>query len=75
MMVHYLGIYYKKQNDFILNDNFAMTRYIRPPPIQIAPNANSTKSAVVKGLNKMDQKINFFYLWSFEGGISHYKVV
>ena len=29
----------------------------------------------MKGLNKMDQKINFSYLWSFEGRISHYKVV
>ena len=46
-----------------------------PHPYKIAPNANSTKSAVMKGLNKMDQKINFFYLWSFEGRISHYKVV
>ena len=35
-MVHYLGIYYKKQNDFILNDNFPMTRCIRPPSIQIS---------------------------------------
>ena len=38
MMVCYLGIYYKEQNDFILNNNFAMTSCIRPPPIQ-----NSTK--------------------------------
>ena len=36
MMVHYLGIYYKKQNDFILNDNFPMTRCIRPPSIQLS---------------------------------------
>ena len=41
-MVHYLGIYHKNQNDFILNDNFTMTSS---------------------------------YLWSFEGRISHYKVV
>ena len=33
-MVHYSGNYYKKQNDFILNSNFAFAKYIRPPSIQ-----------------------------------------
>ena len=46
-----------------------------PCPYKTGPNETTRKWAVVKGLNKMDQKIKFLYFGSCEGRISHYKVV
>ena len=60
-MVHYAGSYYKKHNDFILKNNFWITKCIRPHPYQIGPNENTRKSAVMKGLNIVSQIKN----WSF----------